>query len=584
MTEHYGPTLPISQEIYQDKYCLDGESFKESKNRFAGALTETEEEYRELREILLDMRFMGGGRTQAAIGSPRRVTAFNCFVSGTIEDSMSSIMERATESAETMRKGGGIGYDFSTLRPKGDRIVSLDSRSCGPIPFMGIYDSVCQTISSAGHRRGAQMGVLRVDHPDIEEFVHAKQNDYALKGFNISIGITDEFMEAVRDKRMFPLQFEGKVYKEVYAPALWEEIMRSTWDWAEPGVLFIDRINTMNNLYYCETIAATNPCGEQPLPPYGACLLGSFNLTKYIVDTEVGRRFDLGQFRKDIPIIVRAMDNIHDNTVFPLPQQQKESQDKRRMGLGFTGVANAGEALGFKYGSGDFLIWFEHILSTFRDEAYRASALLAKEKGSFPLYHEEDYLAGAFIKTLPEDVRETIKKYGIRNSHLISMAPTGTISLTADNVSGGIEPVFSHHYERTIKTFEGEKVERVEDYAYRVWGVEGKTADECSAEDHLAVLALAQQYTDSAVSKTINVSPDMPWEEFKSIYMRAWEMGCKGCTTFNSGGKRYGILNTGSDDRDDSSVSSISGSDSVVTNEKVEACYINALTGQKECS
>lgn len=563
-----GPQTRLSQEVHATKYRSEGESFKEAQNRFASTLADNEEHFYSLRSILLEQRFMGGGRTQLAIGSPNQTTAFNCFVSSPIQDSFDSIMDIAKEAGRTMRKGGGIGYDFSRLRPKGTLIASLGSQASGPISFMRIYDSLCKTVSSAGHRRGAQMGVLRVDHPDIEEFIHAKQNSTELTAFNISVGVTNKFMECVRDKQMFDLVFEGTVHKQVFAPALWEMIMRSTWDWAEPGILFIDRINDSNNLHYCETIEATNPCGEQPLPSNGACLLGSYNLVKYVdFDDEGTRSFNFAQLMQDIPIVTRAMDNIHDNTVFPLEEQAAESKAKRRMGLGVTGLANAIEALGFPYGSEKFVAVAEDIFRILRDETYRASVALAKEKGAFPAYSPE-YLKGEFIKTLPKTVRAGIRKYGIRNSHLLSFAPTGTISLTADNVSGGIEPVFSHSYDRTIQTEDGPIIEEVMDYGYRTWGVKGRTANECTADEHLAVLALSTRYVDSAVSKTINCSPDMAWEDFKAIYMNAWEMGCKGCTTFNSGGKRYGILNV----------------KEVPKEKEAEACYINFETGQKECS
>ena len=564
-TKDYGPTLRISQEKHAEKYRLEGESFYEAQTRFANALKDSPEHFMALRNILLPQRFMGGGRTQAAIGAPRTLTAFNCFVSSTVDDSMESIMQTATEAAQTMRLGGGIGYDFSNLRPKGDNIVSLGSRSSGPISFMQIYDAICKTIASAGHRRGAQMGVLRVDHPDIEEFVRAKQNSDKLTAFNISIGITDEFMEAVSANATFNLVFEGRIYKTVNAKNLWEEIMRSTWEWAEPGVLFIDRINEMNNLWYCEEIAATNPCGEQPLPPNGACLLGSYNLVKYVIPKGKGYTFDFEQFKADIPVVTRAMDNIHDNTTFPLPAQAVESADKRRMGLGLTGVANAGEICGHEYGSKGFLRWLKQVLTVFRDETYNASVDLAIEKGAFPLFDADKYLEGGFIKTLPEELRERIRKNGIRNSHLLSIAPTGTISLTADNVSSGIEPVFSYEYDRTIQTFDGPIVETVSDYAYRVYGVKGKSAMMCDEMEHLNVLALSSEYVDSAVSKTINVNPDLPWDDFKGIYMKAWEMGCRGVTTFNPSGKRFGIL-----------------VEKAVADEPA-ACYIDPETGIKSC-
>ena len=568
----FGPKTRLSQEIHALKYRSKGESFAEGVYRFASTLADSPEHYKALCKILLNQKFMGGGRTQLAIGSPHLTTAFNCFVSDTIKDSFDSIMDKVKQSGQTMRKGGGVGYDFSPIRPSGSLIKSLGSNSSGPISFMRIFDSTCKTVSSAGHRRGAQMGVLRVDHPDIEEFITAKQNETELTAFNISIGVTDKFMQAVKNKEDFELIFEGKVYKTIYAPALWEKIMRTTWDWAEPGVLYIDRINDANNLWYCETIAATNPCGEQPLPPNGACLLGSWNLTKYVdFDNEGTRSFNFAQLMQDIPVVVRAMDNIHDNTIFPLPEQAEESANKRRMGLGVTGLANAIEAIGFPYGSEKFLSVAEDIFKVIRDESYKASVALAKEKGAFPMY-DDKYLEGEFIKTLPEGVRAGIKEYGIRNSHILSMAPTGTISLTADNISGGIEPMFSKGYDRTIQTEDGPIIEEVRDYGYATWGVLGRSANECTADEHLSVLALATKYVDSAVSKTVNVSPDMPWEEFKSIYMKAWEMKCKGITTFNSGGKRFGILN----EKVEEEVEEVE--------ETAVACFIDPSTGQKECS
>ena len=557
---HYGMTLPISEEIDAVKYRQTGEDFYSKVVRISEALKDSPDHFESFKDALRYLRFLPAGRVQNAMGAARQTTAYNCFVSGAIEDSMDSIMGRATDAAETMRRGGGIGYDFSRLRPRGDRIKSLDSRASGAVSFMQIYDAVCQTIASSGHRRGAQMGVLRVDHPDIEQFITAKNDGTSLRGFNISVGVTNEFMRCLEKKEPFPLQFEGRVHEEVDPVALWDMIMRSTWDWAEPGVLFIDTINKMNNLYYCETIEATNPCGEQPLPPYGACLLGSFNLTRYVTEGS----FDFSLFTGDIHHVVRAMDNVIDRTIYPLEEQEKEAKNKRRMGLGVTGLANAGELCGMPYASEDFMKFTTKVLKTLRDHTYGASALLAKEKGSFPLYDKEKYMAGKFFKTLSGWVQDQVKDNGLRNSHLTSIAPTGTISLTADNVSSGIEPPFNLYYDRTIQEFDGHQIQRVEDYAYRQ-GVNGRTANEISAEEHLSVLSLTSKYIDSAVSKTCNVGDSVTYEEFKDLYYNAWKQGCKGLTTFRADGKRYGILNE------------------VKEEPKAEACFIDPATGQKEC-
>lgn len=583
----HGPPTLFAEEIHANKYRLPEESFEQCIYRIAGTLRDSESHWRSLKDILMDQRFLPGGRIQNAIGSPRQTTAFNCSVSLPIEDSMASIMLRATEAAEIMRRGCGIGYDFSRLRPRGDLISTLGSRSSGPVSFMNIFDSICGTISSAGHRRGAQMATLRVDHPDIEIFVRAKQNNYALRGFNISIGVTDEFMNHLQSGEKFPLRWGGKVYSHVDTCALWDEVMRSTWDYAEPGVQFLDTINRFNNLYYCEEIETTNPCAEQPLPPGGMCLLGSFNLVKYLIPQNgSGFGFNWSRFEADIFHIVRAMDNVTDRTIYPLPAQETEAKSKRRMGLGVTGLANAGEVLGYPYGSSAFLDFTDELLRKLANWAYQASVELAREKGSFSLFDKEKYLAGNFIRKLDDATLAMIDRHGIRNSHLTSIAPTGTISLAAGNVSSGIEPPFRLSYERTIQNWDGPSVEEVTDYAYRVYGVKGRTANELTAEEHLAVLATAQKWVDSSVSKTTNVGKNVSFDEFRGLYTRAWELGCKGLTTFRDDGKRKGILKAtetkGVDHTQNLSaqnlnVQSLSGATTVI------ACTYDATTGMRTC-
>jgi ribonucleoside-diphosphate reductase alpha chain len=815
-----GPTISVAIWADEKKYRQEGETFNQKCARVAGALTDNEEHYNYFNEQLKEQRFLPGGRVQSASGSYRKVTAFNCFVMQKVPDSLMGIMAVATEAAKTMQMGGGVGYDFSGIRPKGAKIKSLGSQASGPVSFMQIMDAICKTIASAGHRRGAQMGCLRVDHPDIMEFITAKANSTNLTQFNVSVLVTDKFMQAVKDDQMFDLVFEDQVYDTIRAVNLWEAILRNTWDWAEPGVIFIDRVNHMNNLYYCEDISATNPClhpdslietvegrvkikdikepvkvytmlpdgslgirqasaswvskpsaktlivtvgsgkqvictpdhkiyvdgkgwveaqdlrvgdqlvhlcrsrrgvaysgvklttednrayrmvaeatygeipeghdvhhidgdtynnsyenleiichgehasltryncandhmvngynekglwrfvssgskvgktvkpmpseiksnlknqksacvisveegpvtevydlsvedthnfisdfivvhncGEQPLPPYGACLLGSWNMTKYVYKDDNGKfQFNEVLLKADIPHTVRAMDNVIDETIYPLPEQEQEAKNKRRMGLGITGLGNVLGALGIEYGSLEAQAFTKRVLKIIANGSYYASAMLAKEKGAFPLYDEKRYLAGKFIKKLDKEVRDAIKEYGIRNSHLTSIAPTGTISLTANNVSSGLEPVFSYSYTRTIQTADGPMYEQVEDYAYREWGVKCKTADQVPVKDHVAMLTAAQEWVDSACSKTCNVGNDVTWSEFKDVYMQAYDGGAKGCTTFRVAGKRFGILNA-------SAVED-------VVDEKVEedetiveggACYVDPTTGFRTC-
>jgi ribonucleoside-diphosphate reductase alpha chain len=580
MSMIYGPSTPACDAIHANRYRMPGEDFRSAMVRVSSSLSDNAEHFKTFKDILLNMRFMPAGRIQSAMGSTKIVTAYNCFVSGNIEDSYThgdgSIMARATQAAATMRLGGGIGYDFSSLRPRGELIRKLQSFSSGPVSFMHIYDAVGNTTAASGHRRGAQMGVLRVDHPDIEEFIRAKQNSDRLTSFNISVAVTDEFMEAVEKDAEFSLRWSGKEYRKIYARVLWDAIMRSTYDWSEPGVLFIDRINKQNNLRYCETIFATNPCGEQPLPPFGACLLGSFNLTKYLSRSfTTGWKFNFTQFATDIPHVVRAMDNVIDRARYPLYEQEKEALSKRRMGLGITGLANAVEALGHPFGSKGFLDHTGAILETLRDVAYRTSARLAKEKSPFPLYHPDHYLDAPFIRALPDEVRELIESNGIRNSHLLSIAPTGTISFAADNISSGIEPVYEINQTRMVNFPEGPSTVELTDYGAQFLGVKGKVMRNVTPEEHLAVLETASQYVDSAVSKTCNLPEDVSWEDFKNLYHRAWKAGCKGCTTYREGGYRSGIIKAKEPEEPTVITGALRNGD---------ACTIDPVTGARDCS
>lgn len=596
----YGPMSPVSDAVHQEKYRGENENFREAANRWSGYLQDNHDHYMAFREISLAMRFLPPGRVQAGAGSLKNVCLHNCFVMPTIHDSFvdgptdeelaalrpglpapKSIMDVAKMSAITMRQGGGVGYDFSTLRPKGDLIKGVQSTTDGPLAFAPIYDAVCRATSSAGNRRGAQMLVLRCDHPDIEAFIRAKQviddsipyEMRPLRGFNMSIAVTDELMEAVAGEKPFALRFGGQVYREVDALSLWDMIMRATYDWAEPGVLFIDEINRRNNLYYCERIAATNPCGEQPLPPYGACLLGSYNLVKYLIRHADGSySFDYDLLLHDIPHVTRAMDNVIDRARYPLLEQKLEAQKKRRMGLGITGLANTAEALGFPYGTPEFLNFQDELESFITRHTYRASALLAKEKGPFPLYDPDRYLSGQFVKTLDADTLKMIKRYGIRNSHLTSKAPTGTISFCADNVSSGIEPVYDYAQERSVIMRDGPARLAVEDYGVAHLNTRGRTVvnGKITVAEHVGVLCTSQMHTDSAVAKTVNVPSDMPFDEFKDVYRLVHESGGKGCTTYRPAGKYDEPLK----------------SRSVKEETAGPACYIDPVTGQRvgECA
>lgn len=495
-------------------------------------------------EALTDFHFLPAGRILAGAGSARRVTLFNCFVMGTIPDDMAGIFEHLKEGALTMQRGGGIGFDFSTLRPKGAPVAGIGAEASGPLSFMDVWDAMCRTIMSAGHRRGAMMATLHCTHPDVEAFIDAKREPGRLRMFNLSVLVSDAFMAAVDADQSWPLSFNGTVYRTVSARALWTKIMRATYDCAEPGVIFIDRINRLNNLAYCETIRATNPCGEQPLPPYGACLLGSINLARLVEHpfTEEAR-IDPERLSALVATAVRFLDNIIDVSPFPLEAQRAEALAKRRIGLGVTGLGDALILCRTRYGGPASLALTEAWLGTLARAAYRASAELAAEKGAFPLFDRDAYLAGPTIAGLDPDLRALIARNGIRNALVTSIAPTGTISLFANNVSSGIEPAFSFSYSRRVLQPDGSaREEEVEDYAYRLFrarfGGEAPlpdyfvSAQSLSPRDHLRIQAAAQRHVDSSISKTINVPETLPFEAFADIYREAYGLGLKGCTTF----------------------------------------------------
>lgn len=517
-------------QLHQEKYRDQGQTKDQHNGQLAIKLGSTELHQLELYESLKFNRFLPAGRIQAALGATEReVSPNNCSVSQTIEDSMDSIMAAVSNAAKILRLGTGIGYNFSNLRPKGAEIRKLKTQSSGPLSFMKIFDVMASTIASSGHRRGAQMGIMNVDHPDIEAFIDAKLQKNAYRQFNLSVGITDRFMAAVQSSGDWALTFGGLHYKTVKAKELWEKITKNAYESAEPGIIFIDRLNDQNNLYYCEQIEATNPCAEQPLPPYGLCTLGSFNLVGYIQHG----KFDFNTFKQDIASWVEAYDNIFENAVYAIPEHKEEALNKRRIGLGFTGIANAIEYLHGKanYGEKDFCLLLEHLCKTLRDEAYNASALLAEKRGPFILYNG-DYCSAKFIKHLPESIQARIRKNGIRNSHLISYAPCGTISQCAGNISSGVEPVFHYEQSRDVYMKEGKVNVTLKDYMYREHGFKGKTLEQCSVEDHMNVATTIQKYCDSSISKTVNVSSSCSYEDYAKIYEQAHKLGLKGITVY----------------------------------------------------
>jgi ribonucleoside-diphosphate reductase alpha chain len=520
----------LSQEKYRDKdqsrenHCL----------QFARKLSSNSAHQDEIFDAFFNYRFLPAGRVQAACGATEReVSPFNCSVSQRIDDCISSIMAAQSNAVKILRLGTGIGYNFSHLRPAGAPISKLGTESSGPLSFMRGFDVYASTIASSGHRRGAQMGIMNVSHPDIEKFIDAKMEKDAYRQFNLSVGVSDSFMHCVEYDLPWQLSFAGKTYKTISAKALWNKILRNAYESAEPGVVFLDRMNKTNNLYYCEDIEATNPCSEQPLPPYGLCTLGSFNLNGYVCKVGLQFKFNYAQFEQDICTTVEAYDNLFENAVYAIPEHKTEALNKRRIGLGLTGIANTCELVtGKGYGSPEFCQMFAGIAKTLRDTAYRFSSQLARERGAFPLFDPIKYLNSPFIRSLPEDIQRDIEFHGIRNSHLISYAPCGTISQIAWNVSSGVEPIFYHHVKRDVYMKDGKINITLSDFNYREYNHKGKTLEECSVDDHLNVGKVAQDYCDSAVSKTVNVAENCSYEDYSEIYLRAYKMGLKGITVF----------------------------------------------------
>lgn len=584
---------PVSWHVWDAKYryregnVVRDQTIEDTWRRVARALAAAEPESERARwaerfyRVLYGFKFLPGGRILAGAGTRHRVTLFNCFVMGIIEDSLDGIFDSLKEGALTMQQGGGVGYDFSTLRPAGTRARTTGTIASGPVSFMHIWDAMCATLLSTGARRGAMMATLRCDHPDIETFVTAKHRPGVLTHFNLSVQVFDEFMEAVRRDADWPLVFpaaaledEGmgdgpivyrrwtgtdgpvpcRVLRVVKARALWEQILRSTYDYAEPGVLFIDTINRMNNLAYREHITATNPCGEQPLPPYGACDLGSINLTRFVrAPFTPEADLDWEGIRETVAVAVRMLDNVIDVSGFPLPAQAEQARGTRRIGLGITGLADALIMLGLHYASEEARQLAACVMQTICHTAYRTSITLAREKGVFPFFERERYLESPFIQALPEDIRKGIATYGIRNSHLLSIAPTGTISLLANNVSSGIEPVFAYRYTRYILGLDGERrAYTLTDYALRLWQrLHGDSemlpeafvdAQHLDPYDHLKMQAALQPYVDGAISKTVNVPADTPFNAFRQLYDWAYDHGLKGCTTYRPSPVRGAVL------------------------------------------
>ncbi|MBL8547823.1 MAG: adenosylcobalamin-dependent ribonucleoside-diphosphate reductase [Hyphomonadaceae bacterium] len=555
----------ISAEIWNAKYRFrsDGESgdgnVEATWARVAAAIAEAEpararRQWRtQFEAALSDFKFLPAGRIIAGAGTGRAVTLFNCFVMGTIPDNLNGIFEHLREAALTMQQGGGVGMDFSTIRPAGAPVRGVGAQASGPLSFMDAWDAMCRTVMSAGQRRGAMMGCLRIDHPDIESFIDVKRDPARLRNFNVSVLVTDSFMAALAADQDWALQFDGRIYRTVRARDLWARLMRATYDVAEPGVIFVDRVNAENNLAYCETVSATNPCGEQPLPPYGACLLGSINLSRLVRKPfEHDAGIDPDELEQLTATAVRLLDNVIDVSRYPLREQEEEAKSKRRIGLGVTGLADALIFCNARYGGADGIALTERWLSSIRTAAYRASARLAAEKGAFPAY-DPAILERPTLASLDQETRSLIAEHGLRNGCLTTIAPTGTISLLAGNTSSGIEPVFAFSYQRRVRQQDNTFIEEpVEDYALTLWRrLKGDapppehsfvSAQTLTPADHLAMQATAQRFIDSSISKTVNCPEDIPFEEFSDIYARAFDLGCKGCTTYRPNAVTGSIL------------------------------------------
>ncbi len=577
----------ITLDVLQEKYAKgDERTHADISLRVASGLAAVEPQH--LRDAMtasfaqaLNNGFVPAGRIQSAAGTTIQATLINCFVQP-VGDSVSEfkngkpgIYTAVAEAAETMRRGGGVGYDFSHIRPANSIVKGTHSKASGPVSFMKVFDASCSTVESAGSRRGAQMGVLRCDHPDIETFVSAKDKG-DLTNFNISIGVTDAFMQAVVAGENFDLVHRAEpagellangayqradgqwVYRTIAARDLWEKVMRSTYDHAEPGILFIDRMNQENNLWYCETIEATNPCAEQPLPDYGCCCLGSIDLTRHVRNAfSDNAQFDFDSFASVVHTAVRMLDNVLDATFWPLEKQKIEASNKRRIGLGFLGLGSALVMMGIKYNSAEGCAMAAKIAEMMRNEAYRASIRLAGEKGSFPLLDAEKYLQSGFAKRLPADIRDGIRTLGLRNSHLLSIAPTGTITLAfADNASNGIEPAFSWVYDRKKRLADGgHRMYEVADHAWRLYRHMGGdmnnlpdyfvTALEMTAQEHMQMMEAVQPFIDTAISKTVNVAADYPYDDFKDLYLEGWKAGLKGLATYRPNSVLGAVLSVG---------------------------------------